>query len=277
MGNIRVLASSLFALTTLVACGDDGGAITIVDSGIVDAPPIDSAPPIDQPPPIEYDFSCFGNQPGTVAKAVTISGTAQEVYLAGTAPGIRAVADAAIKVCTGDCEGDNELAALDPTGATGVFTTDAIPTAGAALPLYLSATRTGDLPTLLFPHTDVTSDVSDVPLLLVQSSLLQFLTFIGITQDPANGVVVVAVTDCSAGLQGVTGAVVEVTQGGNPVGDDPLDAGAFDPMGAGVYLITNMPPGATLVTATMGTQGFLDNDVTVAAGTVTAAQVRPGY
>ncbi len=278
MGNIRLFASSLFALTTLVACGDDGGTPMIVDSmTIVDAPPVDNAPPIDQPM-VTYDFSCFGNSPPAVATTVMIAGTAQEVYLNGIQPGVRAADMTSIKACTGDCQGPNELDVLPMTGATGEFMTDTIATNEAAIDGYLSATRAGDLPTLLFPHAPLSESLAGAPLLMIQSSLLQALTFAGLPeQDPANGVVAIAVTDCSATLQGVSGAIVSLTQGGSPVGDDPLDAGQFDEMAAGVYVITNVPPGTVIASAMYGSQGFLMNDMTVVAGTVTTAQVRPGY
>ena len=279
MGNIRLFASSLFALTTLVACGDDGGSTTIVDAmTIVDAAPVDNAPPVDQPPAITYDFSCFGNQPSAIATTVMISGTAQEVYLDGTMPGVRPANATAIKACKGDCMNANQLEVLQATGTTGDFTTMAIATNGAEIDGYLSATRSGDLPTLLYPHAALRQSLDGAPLLMIQSSLLQALALIGLPeQEPENGVVAIAVTDCSATLQGVDGVTITLTQGGNPVGDDPLDAGQFAAEAAGVYIITNVPPGTVIATATMGSQGFLMNDMTVAAMTVTTAQIRPGY
>lgn len=284
MGNIRLFASSLFALTTLVACGDDGGTPMIVDSGIVDAPPVDNAPPIDQPPPITYDFSCYQNAaPTTIATTVTVSGTAQEVSLATQSLG--PAAGVTVRACKGDCTGADDLGAAPVTTANGNFTTPTVATNGAAIDAYGKATKNGSWTTYIYPHAPLTDNLSGAPVLLLTQTLINFLPQLtgGEGQMAGNGIVGVAATDCATPPVGVTGATVAVMSGSAAVGDDPYDVGALlGEDAAGVYLFTNVPPGTVSVTATYVQDGttytFLVNDaVGVFADSLTEAQIRPGY
>lgn len=281
MGNIRLFAASLFALTTLVACGDDGGATTIVDSGIVDAPPIDNAPPIDQPPPITYDLSCHNNAaPTTIATTVTVSGTTQAANIIsmslGPTNGVTLVA------CKDDCAGPNNLGQTGPTDTSGNFTTPALATNGAALDGYLKATKSGQWDTYLYPHAPLAQDLSGAPVLIVNQGLVDLIGMFADEQMPGNGILGVAVTDCATPPVGVSGATITVTGTGGVVGDPAFDVGALaGDMAAGVYLITNVPPGEITVTANYTQNGtdytFLVNGVTSYANALTTAQVRPGY
>lgn len=278
MGNIRLLASSFFALTSLVACGDDGGATTIVDSGIVDAPPIDNAPPIDQPPPITYDFTCSTNTtPPAAAATITVSGTANEITFNGLEPLVGAV----VKACKGDCMDANLLATAtpNPTVAGGAFSTGAMATTGgAAIDGYLLITKSTHWPTRIYPFAPLTEDLLDVPTAMVTDALVGQLGLAGINQVDGNGIVAVLLSDCGTVPQGVGGAVVSVNVGSNEVGDDAFDASSFgDPTFAGVYLIPNVPPGDVVVKASFNGTNFLENTATVVADGLTGAQMRPGY
>lgn len=276
MGNIRLFAASLFALTTLVACGDDGGSTTIVDSGIVDAPPIDNAPPVDQPPPVTYDLSCATNTtPPAPSTTITVSGVVNELSASGLTP----MAGATAKACKGDCMNANLIATAtpNPTVGTGEFSTGAMASNGAAIDGYLLITADGHWPTRLYPFAPLTEDLSGAPTAMVTPALVSQLALAGITQNAANGIVAVIVTDCAATPAGVGGAIVSVTMGANDVGDDPFDLSAFDPAFAGVYLIANVPPGDFVVKASYNGTNFLDNTVSVVMQGLTGAQVRPGY
>lgn len=278
MGNSRLLASSLFALSMLVACGDDGGSPIIVDSGIADAPPVDSAPPIDQPPPITYDFSCSTNTtPPTPTATITVTGTVNDIGLSGLAP----LAGATVKACKGDCLDANLIATAtpNPTTSNGAFSTGAMTTNGTAIDGYVLIAAPNHWPTRIYPFAPLTADLADVPTAMLTDALLgQLSTFLGITQEPGNGVVVVLATDCATA--GVGDADVSVNMGATSVGDAPLDLGAFQAQFAGVYLITNVPPGDYTVKVSYAgttTTNFLDNTVSVVANGLTGAQMRPGY
>lgn len=276
MGNIRLLASSLFALSTLVACGDDGGATTIVDSGIVDAPPVDQAPPIDQPPPITYDLACAGNTtPPAVAATITVSGTVNDVSLGGLNP----LAGATAAACTADCVDANLLATAtpDPTTASGDFTTGPLTTGGNAIDGYLRITKSTHWPTRIYPFAPLTGDLLDTPTAMITDNLVGMIGILGEPQQAGNGIVIVLATDCSAGLTGVGGAVVSVNVGQDEVGDEPFDVGAFQSELSGVYLITNVPPGDVVVKVSYNGTNFLDNTASVVANGVSAVQMRPGY
>lgn len=281
MGNIRLLASSLFALTALVACGDDGGSTMIIDSGIVDAPPIDNAPPIDQPPPITYDVSCHGNAaPTTIAATVTVSGTTQAANVISMSLG--PTDGVTLTACKGDCTAGNNLGQTGPTDSTGAFTTPALATNGVALDGYLKATKAGQWDTYLYPHAPLAASLGNAPVLIINQTLVGLIGMFADPQEAGNGILGVAVTDCSANFTGVSGATITVTSGGNAVGDPAFDVGALaGEMANGVYLITNVPPGEVIVTATYNQNGmdytFLANNVTSYANALTTAQVRPGY
>lgn len=280
MGNSRLLASSLFALSMLVACGDDGGSPIIVDSGIADAPPVDMAPPIDQPPPITYDFSCSTNTtPPAVATTVTVSGTVNEVSMQGLTP----LAGAVVKACKGDCVDANLLATATPNPTVdGTFTTGPLTTNGTAIPGYLVITKSTHWPTRIYPFAPLAADLTDVPTAMVTGQALQVLDIIGLpTQMAGKGVVAVLASDCSATLTGVGDADVSLLNGTTPAGDPPFDVGGVaGAQFAGIYLITNVPPGEYTVKVSYAgttTTNFLDNHITVVADGLTGAQMRPGY
>lgn len=281
MGNSRLLASSLFALSMLVACGDDGGSPIIVDSGIADAPPVDSAPPIDQPPPVTYDFSCSTNTtPPAVATTVTVSGTVNEVSMQGLTP----LAGAAVKACKGDCVDANLLATAtpNPTTSTGDFTTGALTTNGTAIPGYLVITKSTHWPTRIYPFAPLAADLTDVPTAMVTTQVVNLLGLGGLpAQNKGNGIVAVLANDCSATLTGVGDADISLLNGTTPAGDPPFDVGGLlGAQFAGIYLITNVPPGEYTVKVSYAgttTTNFLDNHITVVADGLTGAQMRPGY
>ncbi|MFN0247505.1 MAG: hypothetical protein ACKV2T_11515 [Kofleriaceae bacterium] len=281
MGNIRLVASSLFALITLVACGDDGGTTTLIDSGIVDAPPVDSAPPIDQPPPITYDVSCHNNAaPTDIDATVTVSGTTQSANVVAMSLG--PTDGVTLTACKGDCIAGNNLGQVGPTDATGNFTTPALATNGVALDGYLKATKAQQWDTYLYPHAALAKSLNGAPVLIVNQGLVNLIGMFVDAQELGNGILGVAITDCSTTTTGVSGATISVTAGGVAVGDPAFDVGALaGDQAAGVYLITNVPPGEVIVTATYNQGGtnytFLANNVTIYANALTTAQVRPGY
>lgn len=273
---------TLLAISTMffAACGDDGGN-KIVDAGPGDGgsnQPVDAradAPPVDADP--NLDFSCYGNTAPTTAPAtVAISGTAQSFSPSGGSP----LGDVAIKACKGDCTGNDLLASTTSANGSGVFTTGDLPTGGAPLSGYLVAEKTGSdyLKTYVFPAAPLAANLSGVPVAMITHATLNQLSILGVEQDPANGIIGLAVTDCSTPFKGVTGATVTVKQGGVVVGDDTFDVGSLaGEQAAGTYLVPNVPPGQVEITVTYAGMTFLANTVTSAADAETFANIRPGY
>jgi len=75
----------------------------------------------------------------------------------------------------------------------------------------------------------------------------------------------------------IGGATITVTQNGATVGDPPQSAGALDPMGEGLFLVTNVPAGDTTVSATYNGMTFRAHVVGALAAQITTTQVKPGY
>jgi len=275
MGNLRAVIT-IAAIAFAAACGDDAATpdapIVIVDAAI-DAPPDAYVP--DAP---NYDFSCLGNAAPTTATAtIQLAGTAQEVFINGTTPGIRNAMGVSVKACKSNCNGPNDLGTVGPTPAAGTFTTTAATTGGTPLDGYLIATKTGNRTTYVYPASPLTMNQAGVPVIMLTSQLVQALALLGVNQAVGNSMLAVLVTDCATPPMGIAGAVVTVTQGGTAVGDAPFDASSFDPQGTGAWFITNVPPGDTTVSATYNGMTFRAHVVGAVADTTTTTQVKPGY
>jgi hypothetical protein len=278
MGNTKAIfatgATVFTAAVTIVACGSDhaapDAAIVLIDSPVDMAPPIDAAP--DAP---SFDFSCSGNAAPTPDANVTVSGTVNEVGYSG---GITfdPLVGAAVELCTGNCMGQNNLGS-GTTDGSGGFSIGPIATGGSAVDGYARVTNTGDRTILAFPAAPVAMDIQQ-PIITFQDAIISALGNAGCAQDAQNGMVAMFVTDCSnAAISDSANLTISAQQGGSNVGDPPLDAGAVSSMAAGFFLICNVPPGTTTVTAKYGTMDLRAHDVLVTAGTTTETIVRPGF
>lgn len=278
MGTLR--ACALVALSALAACGSDGksniDAMIILEDAAIDAPP-DAAIP-DAP---SYDFSCMNDPaPATADADVTIGGSVQEVILNGITPEVQPAQDATVDACTGDCVGPNLLDTQGPTGATGTFTSAAIPTGGAPLDGYIRATKTGNRTTYVYPPAPLTTSFPNAPVLMFNATAFTTIVqFLGVTQEMDNGTLGVAFTDCSNLPIGDTAnLVLSVKQGGVDVtGTEVFDASQLDPSAGGTFLIFNVPPGVTEVGATYNGMALRAHEVGVVATSTTTTIVRPGY
>jgi len=279
MGNLRaVLSVSLLSIAA--ACGGGGTAkpdapIIHTDAAVDTAP--DSPPPIDAP---SYDFSCLNNAAPTTAPAtVTISGTAQEITLQGMTPSIQPNANVSVKACKGNCTAGNNLGTT-MSAANGDYTTAALTTGGAPLDGFLDATKTGDRRTLLFPPGPLNASQPGAPLLMFNAQafgLLNQFLLSPMQNDVANGIIGIAVTDCT-NTPITTGATVVVKQNGVEVtGGQTVDLGALATQAAGTYLVTNVPAGAAEVSATVNGMTMRAHTVTSVAGATTATSIRPGF
>jgi hypothetical protein len=91
----------------------------------------------------------------------------------------------------------------------------------------------------------------------------------------------VLITDCAAIPVPIPGATLSVQQAGANVGDAPFDVGGLDPMGEGLFLVTNVPASAngiaTTVSATYNGMTFRAHVVASVADQITTTQVKPGF
>ena len=68
-----------------------------------------------------------------------------------------------------------------------------------------------------------------------------------------------------------------MTQNGAMAGDAPQSAGVLDPMGDGLFLVTNVVPGTTTISATFNGMMFRAHDVAAVADQITTSSVKPGF
>jgi hypothetical protein len=273
MGSIR----PSLCLVALVACSSNKAKPD------APPPPIDASPDaksIDAPPDARpADLSCVGNTIGPVAATVTVAGTVTELGIQGTSPTITPLAGATLNACKGNCQGANKLD-TQTSDAQGAFTTKALTTGGTPLDGYISMTHTGDRTVQAYPPYPLTQNLPNVPILTFTPGILQALAiFAGCTQDAAKGMGAVIVTDCMNNrITDGANVALSLKQGGVEVtGTTVVDGGTLSPMGAGLFLICNVPPGLTTVNATYMSMTFLAHDMTFTAGTTSETQIRPGY
>lgn len=276
---MRTLALALLGLT---ACGSDSKDTPIDGPPIklLDAPP-DAAPDAFIPPPPDappvYDFSCFGKtQPTTAPANITFSGTTNELAIAGTSPSITPVNGATVEFhkASDDSSLATSVTSATVAGADGVFS-QSIATGAKPVDGYLYVTRTNDIPSFLFPAQPAAADFTDVPVQLIAASAWTTLgSFTG--QTDANGLILLQILDCSGtSVSGVDMADVHVQQNSVEVGSKQ-DLSSLSSFGAGLWFVSNVPPGATTISATVQGHAFPVHTVKSAAKTVTLTQTVPG-
>ena len=286
---MRAIRTSLLAL--LVACGGgrskDIDALIIIPDAAPDAPP-DAFEPV-------FDFTCMGNaEPTTAAANVTVSGFASEVVVSGMQPTIQAAHSAAISICNASsvaCDGQDVLD-TQTTPANGCpamgcpFTSDAVATGGTPLDVYVKVSKSTNWTSYIYPAAPITANVMNVPAAMFSQTIIGFLGILNIPQDPGNGIILVALTDCTnAPITDTENIVVEAKQGGQAVGSAPYDASTFSPQLAGTFAIFNVPAGpdaddpalATEISATYKGQALRARVVNVYRDSTTGTQLRPGF
>ena len=242
---MRLPRASVFGLglaTVLLACGGGGSSKPDGNVVIVDSPP--EAPPIDSPPDAPpLDFSCESDTPPTTAPAMVVaSGQTQDLDLATQT--LKALANVDVKAFKIGVNKDTLLTSTksDMNGDWML----SLNTTGVPLDGYLEASKTGQRTVRLYPPNPLAIDLTSVPLLvLAESTFGIIVNFIGGTQEAGNGAVALAVLDCAN--QPISGATISVTQGGTEVGNQHEIAQLM----AGAWFVFNVPPGDTIVGATV--------------------------
>lgn len=279
MGNLR--ASSAIAMLALAACGSDHAAPD-ASIKIVDAMP-DMKVWMDAPPGPTYDFSCMGNSAPTTASAnITLSGTAQRVYLNGTQPAVEALEGAAVKACKSGttCMGPNEYG-TDTSAADGSWSIGPFATGGTPVDGFVEVSAANARTTAVYPAGPTTADLGNIPVLTFDPGFIQLLANFGCPQDDTtNGIVTLAITDCAnTPIDDTSNTMLSIQQGGSEVqGTSVLDLGQLSSMAAGTYMVCNVPENAmTTVGATYKSMALRSHVVGVVKATSTITVVRPGF
>jgi hypothetical protein len=220
--------------------------------------------------------------PGTtVAATITVGGTAGELSQNGLT-GVGNIDLDAYKVSS------NTSAANDTSDSTGAFTLGPITTNGTAIE-YIKAQDAKTTPTYrttyLYPPNPLRADFDGTPVPLIDNTLLGQAMLLGYDQqDTNNGMLVITVNDCNTTMpQGIDGASLSVKQGSTDVGE-VLDLGQFVSQAAGVFIVFNVPDGATDVSASYNNMTFPTHTIIAhkkpsgqnTMGTVTATAIPPG-
>ena len=278
MGNLRAVVT-IAAIAFTAACGDDGGSGSIDAPKTVDAPKIIDAPPDAYVPDApSYDFSCYQNAAPTTATAtVTISGTAQEV---STSLAVQPSSGVSIQACKGSpCTGQNDIGTTGPTTTNGTYTSAVATTGGLPLNGFLVATKTAYRTNRIYPASPLTKNEAGVPVLMLSEAQIPFLGMLpgATTQMDNKSMFAVLLTDCATPPTAIPGATLVVQQNGATVGDTPYDLGTLSAMAEGLFLVTNVPPGDTTVSATYNGMTFRAHVVGAIADQITTTQVKPGF
>ncbi|MEJ7603899.1 MAG: carboxypeptidase-like regulatory domain-containing protein [Kofleriaceae bacterium] len=262
---MRKISAILFIVA---ACGSDS-------STKPDAPPVtpdvavvpDAAPDAFVRVP---DLSCLGNTPPSNAPAtVKLSGVASDINLTTRMP--EPVKDADV----GAYRNNMKLTGAT-TDAQGAFTLTVDNPSTLPIEGHIRAAKDGHRSLRLYPATPITADLANAPLLLLSDDNFEFVRrYIAMkAQDAGNGTVGLLVLDCTN--QPVEGATISVKQGDVELAT-PLRTWEATALQAGTYLIFDVPPGETTVTATYNGMAFLGHDIGVVMATTSTTAVRPGY
>jgi hypothetical protein len=279
MGNLK--ACFVVATLALAACGSDHAApdaqIVLIDS------PVDMAPPIDSPPDAPaYDFSCLGQALPTTGNATdTLTVNVQEVSINGTMPSVGPLADATLdfdlcRVGT-NCTGQDHLTGTATTDANGTGTFDANANS-IAINGFAKVSHTGDRDNYTYLPAPIGKDQAVPVLTFTTTGFATFNTFLNGGQQPENGNLALAVTDCAnTPIADSANVTLSVKQGGSDVtGTTTVDLGTLAQQAAGTYIIFNVPPGATEISASYQGMQLLTVTANVVANASTETVIRPG-
>jgi hypothetical protein len=224
-----------------------------------------------EPPAAPPDFACLSHQPPTTAPdPLAIAGTVESMTTNGSLVPVDAVELQVFRA------GQPVVLAHGTSSASGAFAFPSVASGGHPLQAYVKATKQGYRTTFLYPPFPLATNTT-APLPTISDAMFASLvSSLGATQDDhKNGVLLVAVADCEA--HPVAGATLSVIHGNSPAGH------VFD-LGAGQYIVFDVPDGKTRVSASYNGIQLPEHDVMVRAqdpdcssprSTLTATSVIP--
>jgi hypothetical protein len=258
-----ILHAGLFSV--LVACGggnDQPDALIIIPDADIDAQDIDA--PIDAR---EFDFTCMNNPaPTTATNPVLVAGTAQNFDIVAQAP--VPVADATVGAF--QLDGD-PIGANDTSDANGNWDLS-VPSGGTPIDGYIQATKAGHRTVRIYPPEPMRADQANIPaLLLANGTFNTLVTLANAQQGAGNGTIGMVVLDCVGTPMG--GVVISAKQNNTEVGMQQ-DLGLLQ---EGLWIVFDVPPGETEVSATYNGMALRPHMVEVVAATTSTTVVNPGF
>jgi hypothetical protein len=146
------------------------------------------------PDAANYDLTCLNNAAPTTATAtVQISGTAQEISLAGGGSLVPS-SGVSMQACKLNCTGPNNLGTTGPTTSNGMYASSVVTTGGTPLDGYLIATKSNFRTNRIYPASPLTKNESGVPVIMLSDSQISMLGLLGINQSPGNSMFAVTRT-----------------------------------------------------------------------------------
>ena len=279
---MRKLSLTLFSIGA-AACGSDA-AKTPDAAKAIDAKPIDAPKVFLDAPPAVYDFSCMGNAaPTTAAASISMSGVVTQVDVQGMTPVITPLDGATLDGCkagAANCTNANHYGTQVTSAGGGLFSIGPFDTGALPVDAYVTMTKTGDRDARVFPAGPLAANQSNIPVLTFTNPGFTALNgFFQLGQQTANGTVGMLIADCaSMPITDTANITLSVKQNGAAVtGTKTLDVSTINPMAAGLFIVSNVPPGATVVGAKYKTMDLRAHTISVVATTTSETIVRPGY
>ena len=262
-----------FAMLALLlggfACSPSTGSATAGDGGTTDSrgggTHTDAFVQQDAP---AGPFGCLGQPvPTTAPDPVTLAGSAQ------TIDGTDEVPAKGVKITAQHADGST--IASTTTDANGAYSL-AMPTGGDALDVHLTATKSGDRDTALYPATTLYTDTNAGYILIISETDFDYLAQAsGQSQSSSKAAIAMGVIDCDG--TALAGATVTTSPAGTVVyltgGSPDQDATSTD--SSGVALVFNVPAGAVTVSASVSGMTLRSHSINAAAGVTTTAAIRP--
>lgn len=280
MGNMK--SCFIVATLALAACGSDK-AKPDAPIVIIDSPPVDTPPPVDAPPDAPaYDFSCLGQPLPTTGNATdTLTVAVQEVSLNGMTPSINPLADATLnfdlcKIGT-NCAGQNHVTGTATTdmNGTAMFAANA---GSVALTGFVKVTHTGDRDNYTYAPAPIAKDLAVPVLTFTTTAFAGANLLLQGGQQAGNGNLALAVMDCAnTPIADTANVTLSIKQGGQDVtGTKTVDLGSLQQQAAGTFIVFNVAPGSTDITATYMGMQLLTVTADVVADASTETVIRPG-
>lgn len=285
MGNKKAIfavgTTALTALGTFVACGSDKAK---PDAPVQHDAPIDSPKAVDAPPDASpYDFTCYGGSAaGSAADPITISGNT--ATFSGSAAGV--VADASVDFFKA---GSATAFVTTHSGSDGSFASGNIVTGGTPFDGFIKAAKATYRISYLYPPSALVASLTGVPVPMLSDAQFSQFNLLLQQQDNVNGLLLVTVTDCNS--MPLTGSSLVVKQGSMTYNGIELSSIPQLSQLHGIFIVANVPDGATEVSATFGSMTFPMHTVdahkqealagsgsgsAAIEGTITITAVRPG-
>jgi len=213
-------------------------------------------------------FECIGQPlPTTAPASVTVSGTVNANVLSPSP-----VAGAYVYAFR---TGDTTHLAGDTTDTPGRYSVD-FTTGGTPVDGYLAVSDSGHhLPTYAYPAVPLASNLTEDVLMVSTTEVTLIGPVLGVTQDPAKGLMVVVVENCAG--QQISGATVTTTPAGTVRYNGPggPNEAAMSTAADGVAYVFNVTAGDVVVHANASGHTLRQHTVNARANAFTLTAIQP--